>query len=119
VPICRALTAHGFKIAPRTYWARRKRPASRRALRDALITGMLAELFEPDGNGRRRPESLYGAVKAWDYLRRQGVTVARCTVERLMRARGCRRGAGRTDCPGTLARFGHRPLPGGLCGLIQ
>jgi putative transposase len=90
VPICRALTAHGFKIAPRTCWARRKRPASRRALRDALVTGMLAELFEPDGNGRRRPESLYGAVKARDYLRRQGVTVARCTVERLMRARGWR-----------------------------
>jgi putative transposase len=72
VPICRALTGHGFKIAPRTCWARRKRPASRRALRDALITGMLAELFEPDENGRRRPESLYGAVKARDYLRRQG-----------------------------------------------
>ena len=50
---------------------------------------MLA-VFEPDGNGRRRPESLYGAVKAWDYLRRQGVVVARCTVERLMRARGWR-----------------------------
>jgi len=90
VPICGALSGHGIKIAPRTYWARKARPASRRALRDALVTGMLAEVFEPDGNGRRRPESLYGAVKAWDYLRRQGVTVARCTVERLMRARGWR-----------------------------
>jgi transposase InsO family protein len=90
VPICRALSWHGIKIAPRTYWARKTRPASRRALRDALITGMLTELFEPDGKGRRRPESLYGAVKAWDYLRRQGMTVARCTVERLMRARGWR-----------------------------
>ena len=88
MPICRALSWHGIKIAPRTYWARKTRTASRRALRDALITGMLTELFEPDGKGRRRPESLYGAVKAWDYLRRQGMTVARCTVERLMRARG-------------------------------
>jgi putative transposase len=112
VPICRALTAHGFKIAPRTYWARKKRPASRRALRDVLVTGMLAELFEPDGNGRRRPESLYGAVKAWDYLRRQGVTVARCTVERLMRARGWRGNTRarttRTTVPRPWCRAGPR-----------
>ena len=32
VPICRALSGHGVKIAPRTYWARRSRPPSRRAL---------------------------------------------------------------------------------------
>ncbi|MGH3276618.1 MAG: DDE-type integrase/transposase/recombinase [Streptosporangiaceae bacterium] len=47
-------------------------------------------MFEPDEQGRRKPESLYGAVRAWGRLRRQGVTVARCTVERLMRARGWR-----------------------------
>ena len=78
------------EIAPRTYWARKKRPASRRALRDALVTGDARGSFQPDGNGRRRPESLYGAVKAWDYLRRQGVVVARCTVDGVMRARGWR-----------------------------
>jgi len=44
VPICRALSGHGITIAPRTYWAGTARPASRRALRDALVTGMLAEM---------------------------------------------------------------------------
>jgi transposase InsO family protein len=90
VPICRALSAHGIKIAPRTYWARRTRPPSRRALRDAAITEVLAGICEPDARGRRPPESLYGSLKMWEHLRRQGIPVARCTVERLMRANGWR-----------------------------
>jgi putative transposase len=90
VPACRALSAHGIAISPRTFHARRSRPPSRRALRDAWLTGLLAVMFEPDETGRRAPESLYGAVKAWGHLRRQGIAVARCTVERLMRARGWR-----------------------------
>lgn len=51
---------------------------------------MLAGLFEPGPGGRRAPESLYGAVKAWGWLRRQGISAARCTVERIMRANGWR-----------------------------
>jgi putative transposase len=90
VPICRALSGQGLAIAPRTYWARRQRPPSRRALRDAAVTTMLAGMFEPGRDGRRAPESLYGAVKAWGHLRRRGVSVARCTVERIMRAHGWR-----------------------------
>jgi putative transposase len=90
VPICRVLSAHGVRIAPRTYWARRSRPPSRRALADAALTGMLAGIFEPDARGRRPPESLYGSLKMWQHLRRQGIGVARCTVERLMRANGWR-----------------------------
>ncbi|MGH3276617.1 MAG: hypothetical protein ACRDNZ_20100, partial [Streptosporangiaceae bacterium] len=35
VPACRALSAHGIAISPRTFHARRSRPPSRRALRDA------------------------------------------------------------------------------------
>jgi putative transposase len=49
---------------------------------------MLAGYYEPDEHGRRKPESLYGSLKMWAHLQRQGVTVARCTVERLMRAHG-------------------------------
>jgi putative transposase len=90
VRACRALSAHGVAISPRTFHARRSRPPSRRALRDAWLTGLLGAMFEPDDSGRRAPESLYGAVKAWGHLRRQGVQVARCTVERLMRANGWR-----------------------------
>jgi transposase InsO family protein len=52
------------------------------------ITEVLAGFYEPDRAGRRPPESLYGAVKMWAHLRRQGIEVARCTVERLMKANG-------------------------------
>ena len=90
VPACRALSAHGVSISPRTYHARRSRPPSRRAVRDVWLTGLLRQVFEPGPDGRRKPECLYGAVKAWGYLRRQGIAVARCTVERLMRANGWR-----------------------------
>jgi putative transposase len=90
VPICRALSQHGVPIAPRTYWARKSRPPSRRALRDQALTEILAGIYEPGERGRRKPESLYGSLKMHAYLRRQGITVARCTVERLMRANGWR-----------------------------
>lgn len=86
MPICRVLSAHGIKIAPRTYWARARRPPSRRALADARITEILAGIYEPDARGRRKPESLYGSLKMWEHLNRRGIPVARCTVERLMRA---------------------------------
>lgn len=90
MPICRALAGQGITIAPRTYWARRSGPPSPRAVRDAALTGILAGIYEPDQKGRRPPECLYGSLKMWEHLDRQGITVARCTVERLMRAHGWR-----------------------------
>src|SRR5208282_2112958 len=78
------------QIAPRTYWARRSRPPSRQAVRDAALAEILAGIYEPDENGRRPPECLYGSVKMWEQLNREGIPVARCTVERLMRAHGWR-----------------------------
>jgi putative transposase len=90
VPVCRALSSHGVAISPRTFHAWRRRPSSARAQRDAWLTSLLASVFVPGPDGRRKPESLYGAVKTWAWLRRQGITVARCTVERLMRANGWR-----------------------------
>jgi transposase InsO family protein len=89
-PICRALTEHGVPIAPRTYWAHRSRPPSRRSLRDMTVTEVLAGIYEPGERGRRPPESLYGSLKMRAHLRRQGIEVARCTVERLMWANGWR-----------------------------
>ncbi|QTI69866.1 IS3 family transposase [Gordonia polyisoprenivorans] len=88
--ICRVLTEHGAPISPRTYYAWRSRPLSKRALWDITITEVLAGYYEPDADGERTPESLYGAVKMWAHLRREGIEVARCTVERLMRANGWR-----------------------------
>jgi putative transposase len=84
------LTEHGCKIAPRTFYAWLARAPSARALWDTVITEVLAGYYEPDEHGRRKPESLYGATKMWAHLQRQGIGVARCTVERLMRANGWR-----------------------------
>jgi hypothetical protein len=52
------------------------------------VTEVLAGYYEPDKHGRRRPESLYGSLKMWAQLHRDGIEVARCTVERLMKANG-------------------------------
>ncbi|RMI27550.1 IS3 family transposase [Nocardia stercoris] len=88
--ICRALTAHGVKIAPRTFHAWARRAPSKRALWDTTVTEILAGYYEPGPDGRRAPESLYGAEKMWAHLQRHGIAVARCTVERLMREHGWR-----------------------------
>jgi putative transposase len=37
---------------------------------------------------RRKGRRVYGARKVWLQLRREGIEVARCTVERLMREIG-------------------------------
>ena len=52
------------------------------------MTEILAGIYEPGENGRRPPESLYGTLKMYEYLRRQGIPVAKCTVERLKRDNG-------------------------------
>jgi putative transposase len=109
VPICRALSAHGIKIAPGTYWAR--------AAADAALTEILAGICEPDERGRRKPESLYGSLKMWEHLNRQGIPVARCTVERLMAAsrwRGVTRARTVRTTGGCLdLRYGRQaPVPG-------
>ena len=40
------------------------------------ITEILAGVYEPEAEGRRPPESLYGYLKMWAHLRRQGIPVA-------------------------------------------
>ena len=75
-------------IAPRTFYAWAVRAPSKRALWDATITEILAGYYEPDEHGRRKPESLYGSVKMWAHLQREGIPVAKSTVERLMRRHG-------------------------------
>jgi putative transposase len=111
VPICRALSSQGIAIAPRTCWARRSRPPSRRALKDAALTEILAGIYEPDENGRRPPECLYGSVKMGEHLSRQGITVAKCTVERLMRAHGWRGVTRARTVRTTIPDPGHTRAP--------
>jgi putative transposase len=82
------LTEHGCQIAPRTFYAWLHREPSKRSLWDMALTEVLAGFYKPGEQGRRKPESLYGATKMWAHLQREGIEVARCTVERLMRAHG-------------------------------
>jgi putative transposase len=81
-PICRVLTEHGCKISPSGYYAYKRRPASMRSRRDGELLVLIRACWE--GKGRRR----YGSQKVWRQLRKDGVVVARCTVERLMRQAG-------------------------------
>jgi len=81
-PICRVLTEHGAKIAPRTYYAHKARPACARAVRDERLLVDVRRVHKASRGG------LYGARKVHAQLRREGVVVARCTVERLMRSVG-------------------------------
>ena len=82
-PICEVLTESGVRIAPSTYYAARNRPLSARAVRDA-------ELVEDIKTAHKANLGVYGARKIHAVLNREGISVARCTVERLMRAEGLR-----------------------------
>ena len=75
------LTEHGCKIAPNTYWVAKKRPPSKRAERDEELKMAIARVHGEN-------LSVYGADKVWTQLNREGIVVARCTVERLMRDLG-------------------------------
>jgi hypothetical protein len=94
-PICQVLP-----IAPSTYHQASRRPPSARRRRDeelkVEIRRVHAEHF-----------GVYGARKVWRQLHREGIGVARCTVERLMGElglQGVRRGKPRrTTTPDTTA----------------
>lgn len=61
---------------------------SARAVRDAELRPQVLRVWEQN-------LSVYGADKVWDQLNKDGVRVARCTIERLMAdmgLQGCRRG---------------------------
>ncbi|MGA0844878.1 MAG: IS3 family transposase [Arenicellales bacterium] len=87
-PICKAL-----QIAPscyRRHAARQRRPELRceRAKRDDLLMTHIERVWQANWQ-------VYGADKVWRQMNREGIAVARCTVERLMRQlglQGARRG---------------------------
>ncbi len=78
-PICTVLSEHGCAIAPSTYYAAlaRTRTPSARERRDEALK---VEIRRVHGENYR----VYGARKVWLQLNREGIAVARCTVERLM-----------------------------------
>jgi putative transposase len=71
-PICELLP-----IAPSTDHAARHRPPSARRRRDTELQAEIARVHGEHFGG-------YGARKLWRQLHREGIAVARCTVERLM-----------------------------------
>ncbi|MGO0577936.1 IS3 family transposase [Ornithinimicrobium panacihumi] len=93
-PICAALKTTTAQIAPSTYYASKKRPASARALRDLALITVIARIHAAN-------YGVYGARKVWHALKREGHDeVARCTVERLMRVNGLR-GVSKEKAPRT------------------
>ncbi|GIU97416.1 MAG: hypothetical protein KatS3mg013_1219 [Actinomycetota bacterium] len=71
-PICEVLP-----IAPSTYYGAERRPPSARALRDEELKREILRVH-------RANFGVYGARKVWRQLNREGIAVARCTVERLI-----------------------------------
>jgi putative transposase len=99
-PICKVLP-----IAPSTYRAHAARRADpsrlpARARSDAALMVEIQRVFEANFH-------VYGVRKVWRQLGRDGITVARCTVARLMQAMGLKgvvRGKGvRTTTPDPAA----------------
>ncbi len=82
-PICKVLP-----IAPFTYHerqAQRRDPSrlSARARRDLELKPQIARVFAENF-------AVYGVRKVWRQMRREQISLARCTVERLMRQMGLR-----------------------------
>jgi len=73
-------------IAPSTYYEHRARQLdpsrqSARSKRDAHLCGEIRRVWEDNFR-------VYGVRKVWRQMKREGVDVARCSVERLMRQLG-------------------------------
>lgn len=84
-PICATLTSAGCSIAPSTFYAARNRPPSRRAVSDAVVDSRISAL-----RASNALNATLGSRKTWRLLNAQEPAhpVARCTVERRMRALG-------------------------------
>ena len=102
-PICAVLP-----IAPSTYFMGtvRQRDATRRSARqrrDDELRAAIQRVWDEH-------EQVYGPRKVWRQLRRDGHRVARCTIERLMRAMGLRGvSRGRAWVITTRSDVGERP----------
>jgi len=66
-----------LQFAPATYYAAISRPTSTRAVRDEELVREIQATYDEN-------HFVYGARKIWVALNKRGISVARCTVERLM-----------------------------------
>lgn len=96
-PACAVL-----EIAPSTYYAAKKReetPPARDA-RDEKLKREIMRVWKEKGRG------VDGARKVWHELKREGIEVARCTVERLMGELGIAGASARRRRPRTTVPAG-------------
>jgi putative transposase len=75
--ICAGLVELGVQIAPSTYYEHVDRQPCRREVRDEALKSEIERIHAAN-------YGVYGARKVWLALNREGIEVARCTVERLM-----------------------------------
>ncbi len=76
-------TCHALQVAPSSYYARKTRPPSARVRRDAQLKVEIRRVYDDNF-------CVYGAEKLWRQLGREGITVSRDRVARLMRELGIR-----------------------------
>ncbi|WP_439606279.1 IS3 family transposase [Hydrogenophaga sp.] len=101
--ICKVL-----QIAPSGYWrhaAQQCNPTLRcqRAQRDGALAPHIERVW-------RANMQVYGADKVWKQLNREGISIARCTVERLMKRLGLQ-GVRRGKVVRTTVSDGKAPCP--------
>lgn len=97
-----------LQIAPSGYWrhaAQQRNPALRcqRAQRDGVLTPHIERVWQAN-------MQVYGADKVWKQLNREGISIARCTVERLMKRLGLQ-GVRRGQVVRTTISDGKAPCP--------
>jgi putative transposase len=95
-PICAQLP-----IAPSRYYECKARQADpsrlpARARRDIELSGQIQRVYDENF-------LVYGAYKVWRQLNREQITVARCTVERLMRSLGLQGAVRGRSCRTTIS----------------
>jgi hypothetical protein len=81
-------------------------------VRDERLKEQIRRVWDDRKKGRR----VYGARKVWRQLRREGIEVARCTVERLMRELGMAGAAARRKKPRTTVPDAAGLRPADLLG---
>jgi putative transposase len=89
---------------------KREREPSSRDARDERPKEQIMRVWEDRKKGRR----LYGARKVWLQLHREGIAVARCTVERLMRELGIAGAAAQRKRPRTTVPGAGEQRPADL-----
>lgn len=102
-PLCKVLQV--ASSAYRRHAALLREPHKRcaRSLRDEVLAPEIQRIWQAN-------VQVYGADKVWRQLAREGVTVARCTVEHLMRRMGLR-GVMRGKVVRTTVSDGKVPCP--------